>query len=201
MAEVVPEAERDRGQLQPAAAAAPVLHLLVALGDAVYTAATLTERECVGRDARRDVQLEQVVAEPRDGGRVCRACRCGTRTFRPGFPSTTTSTLPFPVEHEVDVSRPVLQPQAGAQACDRPLVLHGPDAAVRELVLGQAARERVGVRLILLDRVVAGVAGEARVAEVALRRDLSVRALVGAGPMRAVRRPPSSVLIAFSVLA
>ena len=57
----------------------------------------LPERERVGRDARAEAQLEQVVAELARARRACRAGRCATRTVRSGLPSTSTRTEPFPV--------------------------------------------------------------------------------------------------------
>ena len=58
MPEVVPQAERDRRELQPAAAAAAVLHPVVACGCRDVHGATLAERKGVARDPRAEAKLE-----------------------------------------------------------------------------------------------------------------------------------------------
>ena len=95
-------------------------------------------------------------------------------------------------EDEEDVAGAVLQPQPGAEAGDRALVLDRPDAAERELARLERRREGVAMRLVLDDGV-AAVAGDPLVAEIALRGHQPLRALVGetgrAGRVGAEQRP------------
>src|SRR5205807_6566526 len=102
----------------------------------------LAERERVGREARREPELEQLlvlrgvrdervepVAVHRDGPR--------------GLPVQERLDPSLAGEDEVDVARLVVEPEARAAPGHDPLALHAPAPRVRELVRADALREAV----------------------------------------------------------
>ena len=128
-------------------------------GAAAYTTPNLTERERVGRDARGEAQLEQVVADLRPlDERVEPVAADADRPL--GLAVDEHAHRAAAGQDEEDVAGAVVEPQPRVPAGDGPLVLDPPAAAEGELVVREPRRERVRPAP-RPRRPVAAVAGEA----------------------------------------